>query len=54
MQPTAYAVIICRRLTTRICSACVRERIADHHPDMQRTDEQIRERVAAYELEVVA
>ena len=33
-----------------------REHIAEHHPDMQRTDEQLRERVTAdaYEAEVVA
>jgi predicted small metal-binding protein len=32
-----------------------REHIAEHHPDMQRIDEQIRERVAdAYEAEMVA
>jgi predicted small metal-binding protein len=32
------------------------EHIADHHPEMQRTDEQIRQRVAAdaYDVEVVA
>lgn len=32
-----------------------REHIAEHHPDMQRTDEQIRERVSAdaYEVETV-
>lgn len=37
---------------SRLC----REPIAEHHPDMQRTDAQIRERVAAdaYEAEVVA
>lgn len=36
----------------RLC----REHIAEHHPDMQRTDEQIRERVTAdsYEAELVA
>ena len=36
----------------RLC----REHIADHHPDMQRTDEQIRERIAAdsYEATVLA
>ena len=36
----------------RLC----REHIAEYHPDMQRTDEQIRERVAAdaYEAGVVA
>ena len=33
-----------------------REHIAEHHPDMQRTDEQLRERATAdaYEAEVVA
>jgi predicted small metal-binding protein len=33
-----------------------REHIAEHHPDMQRSDEQIRQRVAAdaYEAGVVA
>jgi predicted small metal-binding protein len=33
-----------------------RQHVAEHHPDMQRTDEQIRQRVAAdaYEVEVVA
>ena len=33
-----------------------RQHIAEHHPDMQRTDEQIRQRVAAdaYETEVMA
>ena len=33
-----------------------REHIAEHHPAMQRTDEQIRERVAAdaYEVQTVA
>ena len=37
---------------SRLC----REHIAAHHPDMQRTDEQIRERVTAdsYETELVA
>jgi predicted small metal-binding protein len=36
----------------RLC----REHIAEHHPDMERTDEQIRQRVAAdaYEAEAVA
>lgn len=36
----------------RLC----REHIAEHHPDIQRTDEQIRERVTAdsYEAELVA
>jgi predicted small metal-binding protein len=36
----------------RLC----REHIAEHHPDMQRSDEQIRERVTAdaYEAGVVA
>lgn len=36
----------------RLC----REHIADHHPDMQRTDEQIRERIAtdAYQATVLA
>lgn len=33
-----------------------REHIAEHHPDMQRTDEQLRERVAvdAYDANLVA
>lgn len=33
-----------------------REHIAEHHPEMQRSDEQIRHRVAAnaYEVEVLA
>jgi len=35
---------------SRLC----REHIAEHHPDMQRTDEQIRERGAADAYEVVA
>lgn len=36
----------------RLC----REHIADHHPDMRRTDERIRERIVAgaYEAKVVA
>lgn len=36
----------------RLC----RQHISEHHPEMQRTDEQIRQRVAAdaYEAEAVA
>lgn len=33
-----------------------RDHVAEHHPEMQRTDEQLRQRVAAdgYEVEVLA
>ena len=56
MPSIARAVITSKRGTTRSCSRLCREHIAAHHPDMQRTDEQIRERVTAdsYEAELVA